>query len=201
MFNLEQSIAEWRQQMLAAGIETPATLEELESHLREGIGEQVQSGINEQIAFEMAVLQMGRAKELKAELAKETGGLNLQGGALTNTNRVLAILWLIFCWQKVADLSLLIPPSNLRDEISDLVYELAIFIYGVGAFGSALLFCGSNAGRNVIRFIAGFGVIAFFMNKAGYSWWPSTWAYLAFNVASLFLLRSPSRQNPHTVTK
>ena len=38
MSDLEQSIAEWRKQMLAAGIETPVPLEELEIHLREDIG-------------------------------------------------------------------------------------------------------------------------------------------------------------------
>jgi len=32
MFNLEQAIADWRQKMLAAGIETPVPLEELELH-------------------------------------------------------------------------------------------------------------------------------------------------------------------------
>ena len=37
MFDLEQSIAEWRRQMLAAGIKTPVPLEELEIHLREDI--------------------------------------------------------------------------------------------------------------------------------------------------------------------
>jgi len=35
MFNLEPSIAEWRRQMLAAGVKTPVPLEELESHLRD----------------------------------------------------------------------------------------------------------------------------------------------------------------------
>ena len=40
MFDLEQSIADWRRQMLAAGIKTPVPLEELESHLREEIERQ-----------------------------------------------------------------------------------------------------------------------------------------------------------------
>jgi hypothetical protein len=35
MFNLEQAIATWRRQMLAAGLKSPVPLEELESHLRE----------------------------------------------------------------------------------------------------------------------------------------------------------------------
>ena len=44
MFNLEQSIAEWRKQMLAAGIKSPVPLEELEIHLREEIGRNIQFG-------------------------------------------------------------------------------------------------------------------------------------------------------------
>jgi hypothetical protein len=33
MFDLEQAIADWREQMLAAGVKTPVPLVELESHL------------------------------------------------------------------------------------------------------------------------------------------------------------------------
>ena len=61
MFNLEQSIAEWRQQMLAAGIKTPVPLEELESHLREDITQQIQSGLSAQQAFGIAMGRIGQA--------------------------------------------------------------------------------------------------------------------------------------------
>jgi len=37
MFDLEQAIIAWRQQMLAAGIKSPVPLEELENHLRDEI--------------------------------------------------------------------------------------------------------------------------------------------------------------------
>ena len=40
MFDLEKAIANWRKQMLAAGIKMPAPLEELEIHLREEIEQQ-----------------------------------------------------------------------------------------------------------------------------------------------------------------
>ncbi|HSY42625.1 MAG TPA: permease prefix domain 1-containing protein [Candidatus Acidoferrum sp.] len=73
MFNLEQSIAEWRKQMLAAGIKSPVPLEELEGHLREEIEAQLQSGMTEGDAFEMAVKQIGKAEKLRAEF----GGTNL----------------------------------------------------------------------------------------------------------------------------
>src|ERR1017187_123363 len=70
MFNLEQSIAEWRRQMLAAGIQTPVPLEELESHLREAVDQQVRAGFSDQIAFGMAVRQIGQTGDLKTEFAK-----------------------------------------------------------------------------------------------------------------------------------
>jgi hypothetical protein len=70
MFNLEQSIAEWRRQMLAAGIKTPVPMEELESHLREDIADHMQSGAEEQQAFETAALRIGCGDPLKSEFAK-----------------------------------------------------------------------------------------------------------------------------------
>jgi hypothetical protein len=70
MFDLEQSIAEWRKQMLAAGIKSPVPLEELEAHLREEIEGQIQSGVSEQQAFEIAVQRIGHAELLKKEFKK-----------------------------------------------------------------------------------------------------------------------------------
>ena len=70
MFNLEQSIAEWRQQMLAAGIKIPVPLEELECHLREEIEQQIKSGLSAQQAFEIAANEIGRAPQLKREFKK-----------------------------------------------------------------------------------------------------------------------------------
>jgi hypothetical protein len=70
MFDLEQSFAEWRQQMLAAGIQTPVPLEELEIHLREEVERLMKSGLNEQRAFEISAQQMGQPKTLKSEFKK-----------------------------------------------------------------------------------------------------------------------------------
>ena len=70
MFDLEQSIADWRQQMLAAGIQTPVPLEELELHLREEIERLKKSGMDERTAFEKAVHQTGQPLSLKKEFNK-----------------------------------------------------------------------------------------------------------------------------------
>lgn len=70
MFNPEQAIAEWRKQMLAAGIKTPVPLEELESHLREDAERQMSSGLGAQQAFEIAIKRIGQADALKSEFKK-----------------------------------------------------------------------------------------------------------------------------------
>jgi hypothetical protein len=70
MFNLEQSIAEWRRQMLAAGIKTPVLLDELESHLREEIERQMRAGTSGRDAFKIAALQIGEAGGVKSEFGK-----------------------------------------------------------------------------------------------------------------------------------
>ena len=70
MFNLDETIAQWRRQMLAAGIKSPEALDELESHLRDEVGQQVRSGANAQQAFEIAVEGIGEPDSLKAEFEK-----------------------------------------------------------------------------------------------------------------------------------
>src|SRR6186997_1660511 len=70
MFNLEQSISEWRGQMLSAGIKNPDIVDELESHLREDLARRGQSGESEEQAFEGAVQGVGQASLLKHEFAK-----------------------------------------------------------------------------------------------------------------------------------
>ena len=73
MFNLDQAIAEWRRQMLAAGIKTPGALQELETHLRDDVEHQILFGVSAEPAFDMAVQQLGNAHTLKAEFAKTAG--------------------------------------------------------------------------------------------------------------------------------
>ena len=70
MFNLEQAIADWRQKMLAAGIETPVPLEELELHLREEVERQMGKGVDAQQAFDVAAKSIGEARTLKTEFKK-----------------------------------------------------------------------------------------------------------------------------------
>jgi len=70
MFDLEKTIADWRQQMLAAGIKKPVPLEELEGHLREEIERQMKSGLEEREALTAAIQKIGPARALKIEFRK-----------------------------------------------------------------------------------------------------------------------------------
>jgi hypothetical protein len=70
MFDCEQSIADWRIQMLAVGIKTPVPLEELEIHLREEIELQIKSGFTGQKAFEIAAGKIGQVNSLEQEFKK-----------------------------------------------------------------------------------------------------------------------------------
>ena len=70
MFNLEQAITEWRRQMTAGGIKSPAVLDELESHVREEMERLVRSGSDAEKAFEAAVRKIGPASALKNEFKK-----------------------------------------------------------------------------------------------------------------------------------
>ena len=73
MFDLEKAIADWRKQMLVAGIRAPVPLEELEIHLREDIEQQKQSGLSAGKAFESAVRKIGHGHVLNTEFAKVGG--------------------------------------------------------------------------------------------------------------------------------
>src|SRR5712671_297785 len=84
MFNLEQAIAEWRMQMLAAGIKTPVPLEELEIHLREEIERQMKSGLTARQAFGVAVQQIGQTGELKCEFKKVGASVETRFVTLTD---------------------------------------------------------------------------------------------------------------------
>ena len=130
MFNLEQSIAEWRQQMLAAGIKTPVPLEELESHLREDITQQIQSGLSAQQAFGIAMGRIGQAPELKMEFKKIGTPMEIQ--KIIKLAGVICVVVALFC-----PLFIFLP--CLQDhELSLMVKMLVLAIYAITVAASVL---------------------------------------------------------------
>jgi len=85
MFNLEQSIANWRRELSVSGIDTPRVLDELESHLRGEIQKQLRSDADLERAFASAISRIGSADQLKAEFAKVKAAKKI--GARENLRR------------------------------------------------------------------------------------------------------------------
>jgi hypothetical protein len=69
MFKLEHALTQRRPQMAQAGIEQPAVVDELESHLRDEVEAQVRAGVHAQDAFDAAVQRIGQPTSLKHEFA------------------------------------------------------------------------------------------------------------------------------------
>jgi hypothetical protein len=70
MFHLDSAIDEWRRQMGADGLRAGALLDELESHVREDVERQMQSGIKIEQAFGAAVSHLGEPGLLREEFSK-----------------------------------------------------------------------------------------------------------------------------------
>jgi hypothetical protein len=108
MFNLEQEISAWRKQMLAAGIQSPVPLEELELHLREEIERRIKLGLHEAQAFKMAAQNIGQGGALRNEFNKVKAGHGIlrpigliigwlvAGGALFHAMISLEFHWNLF---------------------------------------------------------------------------------------------------------
>lgn len=95
MFDLESSIADWRKQMLAEGIQSPVPLDELEIHLRDEIARQMKSGMDAQHAFEFSCSRIGKPEILKREFKKTETALWKRPGvfiALIGAVMILRIL-------------------------------------------------------------------------------------------------------------
>jgi hypothetical protein len=80
MFNLDQAVANWRKQMMAAGIKSAEDLDELESHLREDLEQQMHAGVTVERAFRETVQRfkpvfMG-ANKLVSKPPKEPMAMN-----------------------------------------------------------------------------------------------------------------------------
>jgi len=91
MFNLENAIRIWRRQLAEGGITSVEILEELESHLREEVDEQIRCGKAPEEAFKSALRQMGHSRELSAEFSKLPAGREEKPKYLTTFCFVAAV--------------------------------------------------------------------------------------------------------------
>lgn len=195
MFNHEAAIAEWRQQMRAAGIHSPA-LEELESHLREELERQLQTQNNEAWAFAAAVAAVGRPSELKQEFRKAGGWQNWLGDNETiRTYRVLGALWLAYCaWIFVGLMAPLASMwfNDLHVGVNaTLILVIALLpVFLRGAIASIRLCAGNAKEARIIKFIAVLGLAGLVAQLVVFQTFPPKAIILTgFNIVSLWLLR------------
>jgi hypothetical protein len=76
MHNLESEIAEWRRAMIEGGVTDLAVLDELESHLRDHVEQQVRAGCDVGAAFQTGVARIGQPAALKREFLRADKGLS-----------------------------------------------------------------------------------------------------------------------------
>src|SRR5450755_3882408 len=147
MFNLDEAIAEWRRQMLAAGIKAPVPLEELEIHLRYDVERQMQSGLDKQEAFNSAVQKIGQPNLLKTEFTKSGGMVDfLRKHRTLKANCILGLVWLTFYGNFLLKMG--IPTLSW---VLDLKALVGVLIFWGGMVGSILLIFDSKWGRSIIR--------------------------------------------------
>jgi hypothetical protein len=160
MFDLEQSIAAWRQQMLAGAL---PILDELESHLREEMERKGKLGQNTENAFHAAVRQIGEPPALRIEFANRPQFLfAFKGMRQTTANQILGVFWFAQCAWFMMTIA-----SSPATGVMILYFPhhwswSEVFFTSLGAAGvcgSILLFCGMKSGQYVIRSLALFGFL------------------------------------------
>lgn len=197
MFNIEQAISEWRQQMLDAGIQSPTPLDELESHLRDDVEHRMKLGQGEAEAFQAAAQKLGQAGSLKTEFARADGFLNWFGdNKNTRVNRVLGVLWMAQClWFLATFIKTFYGAFPIQAVSSGLLFLIFfLWLYATGVRGSFYLFRGEERGRKIITVLALLGTAAFFVQIWKFqplSWWGGI--LTLFNVISIWLLRTPGK--------
>jgi len=204
MFDLESSIAAWRRHMLAAGIQTPVPLEELENHLRDEIARRVGDGASNAEAFTAAVTVVGNPGVLKAEF-KEAGGFWewLGEDRTARLLRTFALLWLAFCSWIFFSLAvaLAVTPFLSNFRMSPDFYLIILFapIFLRGMIAAVRLFGGNRKEARVLRVLAVIGFAAGIaqilvrnMPKAIIVSWLDV-VVMGFYVASFYLLRPPKK--------
>jgi hypothetical protein len=162
MFNLDLAISEWRRQMAAGGIKTPAVLDELESHLRDDVEQQMRAGSNTERAFETAVKKIGPARALKKEFGKSTAAAVLEKLMIAAAVLVVAFGLLL------STATVILCYGRVGDRLVASVAMSVIFITACGwpAIVSRLPVIHPRRKRQIIEVVcllAGFGISTFYV--------------------------------------
>lgn len=164
MFDLEQSIREWRWQMLGDGIGSPVPLEELEVHLREDIEQRVKSGLNQKKAYKAAVREIGQGGALQIEFKKVASPSKIKRAALLLAGWLttgLLLLYSMLCLEINWNLFSFSPRWNQTAFVQ--IFTIATVLTGIWFLakasrdrvsrGGSLLACLVLAGIGIFNFL------------------------------------------------
>ena len=132
MFDLQKSIDDWHKQMLAAGVQSPVPLEDLELHLREEIERLRESGLDESSAFSTAVQNLGPVETLREEFEK----VILEANLARSRRRWLAFEILFFAYALLFPVVL----GIMAFVVSNGVFSEMTFGEKSGSLASAVMF-------------------------------------------------------------
>jgi len=200
MFDIEQSTAKWRRQMVAAGIKSPSVLDELESHLREDVSQQMRCGLEAHEPFEWASSRIGQGSVLKTEFAKARGFWRFLGeNKAVKTNRILGVLWLTGCSLSLNTVCRQFVPSQPTGTSPDTTLlwmtMMAGCIYLAGMIGSVFLFRGAKWGRSIVRMLALLMMIVCIAQASNFRMRVWCGIVAVFSLASVWLLHPPVDTN------
>lgn len=141
MFDLDNAVREWRQEMRAAGIKSPVPLDELESHLRDDVEQETRSGQNARQAFETSVHRMGPATELKIEF--ETVRSNPDNPNEPMKQKLISIAASVAVM--LIAVGLILPAvAKLQEQGSLARFEIAMLLIGTTALTGSAMFGAYN---------------------------------------------------------
>jgi len=199
MFNLEQAIAEWRQRMRVAGIQSPVPLEELESHLREEIEHKMNLGVREPEAFAAGVAQIGEARLMKTEFAKAGGVPGWLGcDKLFRIKLLLASLGTWGFWESIRWLEYFVfNPQAWPQHF--LIFWIVVFLFLAMAIGGITLLRNEQRRGRFITAFAFLNIFGFCLCLLGILWHPlhyppthlssNLWVAVVMIIPSLFHLK------------
>lgn len=137
MFDLDDAITEWRQEMRAAGIKSPLLLDELENHLRDEVDRRIGLGSGVPHAFEAAVLQMGRAGQISTEFRSALSNIGNPDEIMKlRIRNILVILAML-----ATGMGLILPAlAKWRAHETLAAFDITVLLIGMAAVACGLFF-------------------------------------------------------------
>ena len=178
MFQLEQEITHWKDQLQLRNALPEDALQELEAHLRDEIEQLIESGLTEEEALIIGIKRLGNTHALAREFSAEFGENiwrqlviepDAKDGKTDSLRRWFWIAWLVLCGGTL--FHLVVRLGRLSFE-SDELFKMALLNLGLFVLPSIFVFFAAR--REVLRWfwiigLGGFAISAILVNLYPYA--------------------------------